>query len=279
MTKTVFIDFDGTLADHGQVPAAHIEAIQEIRANGHRVLLCTGRPKSLVPKLLRDSLFDGLVCAAGGYVEINGHVLIDTRFPADVASRTVALLTEHHTTFILEAPEAVYCLPDAADRVREAFSGKVWSTDPDDESYELKSAVHTADDLSGCSFGKAVVVESSGPTVGELAELIGPAVSAIQISVQGMSGGAGEIYLRGIDKSAGMARVAEYLGTPRSEIVAIGDGYNDVEMVAYAGIGVVVEGAPKALLDHAQFIIPGPAEHGLVDAFDRLGLSSAPVVH
>ena len=33
------------------------------------------------------------------------------------------------------------------------------------------------------------------------------------------------------------------------------------------------------LLDHAQFIIPGPAEHGLVDAFDRLGLSSAPVVH
>mgnify|MGYP003378638864 CR=1 FL=1 len=74
MGKTVFLDFDGTYAHNGVVPPAHVRAVGEAQRNGHRVLLCTGRPKALVAA---DDIavFDGLVAAAGGYVEVKGEVL------------------------------------------------------------------------------------------------------------------------------------------------------------------------------------------------------------
>lgn len=104
----MFIDFDGTFADRGQVPAGHVEAVRQARVNGHRILLCTGRPKAMVPHRLLDSVFDGLVAAAGGYVEIGGTILADTRFPTDLAAQVVTVLTSYDVTFILEAPQALY---------------------------------------------------------------------------------------------------------------------------------------------------------------------------
>src|SRR5690625_7746640 len=46
--RCVFIDFDGTFAHRGVAPLAHAEAVHRARANGHLVLLCTGRPASIV---------------------------------------------------------------------------------------------------------------------------------------------------------------------------------------------------------------------------------------
>ncbi|MHA6512844.1 HAD family hydrolase [Tessaracoccus sp. Z1128] len=118
MPKAVFIDFDGTYADRGQVPPGHVEAVRQARANGHRVLLCTGRPKSMVPARILDSVFDGLVGAAGGYVEIGSTVLSDIRFPESLASEVVRVLTSYDVTFILEAPQALYGPVGIRERLR-----------------------------------------------------------------------------------------------------------------------------------------------------------------
>lgn len=272
MSKTVFLDFDGTLADHGRVPAAHIDAIQRARGNGHHVLLCTGRPKSLVPRLLRDSIFDGLVCAAGGYIEVDDQVLCDIRFPADVAERTVDVLDENDVTYVLEAPEAVFGPAGMHGRIRKLLNGTVWSTNPRDESSDLLSALHTMSDMADPSFGKAVVLESPTATVDELAAEIGDPVAPITISVQDITGNAGELYLRNVNKSSGIALVAEHYGISLPDIIAIGDGHNDIDMVGYAGIGVAIQGAPAELLARAQLTIPGPEYNGLVEGFTRLGL-------
>lgn len=40
----LFLDFDGTLADHGIVPKAHVDALARVRDAGHLAFLCTGRP-------------------------------------------------------------------------------------------------------------------------------------------------------------------------------------------------------------------------------------------
>lgn len=273
MSRTVFIDFDGTLADHGRVPAAHLDAVGEARARGNQVLLCTGRPKSLVPHYLQESVFDGLVLGAGSYVEIDGQVLLDTRFPDEIASRTVSLFDEHQVIYILEAPQAVFCRTGSAEHIRTFFDGKLWSIDPDDQLSELVAALQPADDLHGYSFGKAIALDSPELSVEELATAIGSEVGVIPSSVPDVASSTGEFYLQGIDKTVGIAVAAKYFGiSSTSEIIAIGDSLNDVEMVAQAGVGVVVEGAPEELLRHAAFTIPGPLQHGLVEGFSRLGL-------
>jgi hydroxymethylpyrimidine pyrophosphatase-like HAD family hydrolase len=75
-----------------------------------------------------------------------------------------------------------------------------------------------------------------------------------------------------VDKATGIAVVEARLGLRRSDIVAIGDGINDIEMLSYAGIGVAVEEAPSEVRAVADRIISGPGEEGLVAGFVDLGL-------
>lgn len=272
MNKTVFIDFDGTFADRGQIPPGHVEAVRAARAAGHRVFLCTGRPKVMVPRRFREAVFDGLVCAGGGYVEIDGQVLADVRFPAALAARTASLLAGHDATFLLEAPDALFSTPGAAERIREIFTGVMWPADSETGPGELLRALRTPDDLSSCSFGKVSVLDSP-VTVNQLAEEIGPEIGPLPNSVTGIGGHGGELYQLGVDKSAGIRIVEAQLGLRRSDIIAIGDGQNDIEMLAYAGLGVAVEGAPAEVRRVAQVLIPGPDAAGLVRGFAELGLT------
>ena len=52
-----------------------------------------------------------------------------------------------------------------------------------------------------------------------------------------------EIMAQGIDKAASINRLVEYLGIKQEEVMAFGDGYNDLSMIEYAGLGVAMENA------------------------------------
>lgn len=274
MSKAVFIDFDGTLADRGQVPAVHVEAVRRARDNGHLILLCTGRPRAMITGELA-ALFDGFVGAGGGYVELGGTVLADVRFPSELAARVASVLTTHDVTFILEAPEAVYGPPGVKARMRAIFSDSSWSTDGEGGVGDILDAIVECPSLAEVSFGKVAIFHSVTP-VPELAEAIGPEVGALPNSVTGLSGHAGEIYLRAVTKADGMEVVASHLGIPTSDLIGIGDGYNDLEMLARAGTAVVVENSPEDVLATADLVIPGPDQGGIAAAFVSLGLIAGP---
>ena len=54
--KIIFADIDGTLFDHetGKIPASACEALRQARENGHRIFLCTGRPRPDITGDLRQ---------------------------------------------------------------------------------------------------------------------------------------------------------------------------------------------------------------------------------
>ncbi len=269
--KTVFIDFDGTFADFGRIPPAHLDAVRAAQAAGHRVFLCTGRPWVMVPASVREGFFDGLVCAAGGYVRIDDQVLTDVRFPPEVAARTAAILAELDATFVLESPEVLFSTPGAAERIAVTFAAFHRGGGSEDRLVDLSTVLRTSDDLSTCSFSKAAAYHCPVP-VTEVAARIGPQVGALPDSLTGRSGHSGEIYQIGVDKAAGIRVVQAHLGLRREDVIAIGDGLNDLEMLEYAGIGVAIEGSPDVLRSVAQLIVPGPREAGIVQAFAELGL-------
>lgn len=272
MPKTVFIDFDGTFADRGQVPEAHLAAVREARSNAHRVLLCTGRPKSMVPVRLLDSVFDGLVAAAGGYVEIDGTILADTRFPEDLAAHAVSVLMSYDAAFILEAPEAVYGPVGIRERMDELLNQAFGSAGSQDGVSDILAPLRATSHLSSQSFGKVSVFSSPIP-VADLAQMIGPRVGALPNSVTGLGGYGGEIHLRGVNKAVGIELVASRLGIARDEIIGVGDGYNDFEMLSLAGTAVVVEGAPAEVLALADLVVAPPERAGLARGFQELGLT------
>ncbi len=72
-----------------------------------------------------------------------------------------------------------------------------------------------------------------------------------------------ELGHTGVSKATGVAFVADRLGVDRAQIVAFGDGENDVEMIEWAGYGVSVELGHERLRAHADWICPGPEEDGV----------------
>ena len=270
--RCVFIDFDGTFADHGIAPGAHGEAVRRARENGHVVLLCTGRPASIVAPEVA-ALFDGVVTSAGAHVRVGEEVLRDDRFPEDLARRTTELLLEARAVFALEAPEAMYCTPGLAESIREHVraaeapaSGSI-GRGPQD----ILDAVRTPDDLPERSFAKVSVWESPVP-VEQVAAQLGAAIGALPNSISADGLHSGELHLAAIDKADGVRQVAAHLGFGIEATVGIGDGMNDVGMLRATGTAVGIEGAAPAVLEAATFVVPGPSGHGIVAAFERLGM-------
>ena len=79
-----------------------------------------------------------------------------------------------------------------------------------------------------------------------------------------------EVVPTGADKGSALAYIADKLGVPRSEVVAFGDGANDITMVEWAGTGVAVgPHAHSEVLAVADQHIDSPEEGGAADWIKR----------
>ena len=78
-----------------------------------------------------------------------------------------------------------------------------------------------------------------------------------------------EIAPEGVDKGRSLARLAEHLGLSRDEVMAFGDGQNDVTMIEAAGTGVAVANACPEALAVADRIAPPNTEDGVAQVIEE----------
>ena len=79
-----------------------------------------------------------------------------------------------------------------------------------------------------------------------------------------------EILHPGGGKHNALAWLSRHLGVARSETVAFGNSYDDVPMLAWAGLGVAVSGAPPDLLAVADRVAPPMEEDGAASVLENL---------
>lgn len=265
--RLVFVDIDGTYAHHGTVPAAHEDAVVAARAAGHRVLLCTGRSAGMLPRGILDVGFDGIVASAGCYVEVGGTVLLDRRIPADLAARVLTALDDSGAAYVLETPDGVYAHPGVAERLRALLT----APGGPEGTVDFLEMVEERVDLSQTSFAKATYLAASWPSAAVL-EAVGAGVGYVPTSLAHADDHSGELHLLDVHKAVGIRAVVEHLGAHDEEIVAMGDGINDLEMLELADTAVAVAGSHRRVLDVADLVAAPPLEAGLAAVFAELGL-------
>lgn len=81
-----------------------------------------------------------------------------------------------------------------------------------------------------------------------------------------------EITDRQATKGQTLQWFAEREGIKREEIIAFGDGHNDLDMISYAGLGIAVANARPALLEVADYITTSNNEDGVAAALERFVL-------
>lgn len=71
-------------------------------------------------------------------------------------------------------------------------------------------------------------------------------------------------------KGAALKRLAQIMDIPPQHIAAFGNGDNDADMLAFAGIGVAVKNASEKCLAAADYICPTNDEHGVAITIEKL---------
>jgi hypothetical protein len=84
-------------------------------------------------------------------------------------------------------------------------------------------------------------------------------------------------FLEFVDKKASkaiaMERLGEHFGIKRSEMIAVGDGYNDLSMIEYAGLGVAMGNSKDAIKQKADFVTLSNDEDGVAYVINRFILN------
>lgn len=253
--QVVALDIDGTLVDHeGVLPNEVRRSIRRVTAAGVPVVLTTGRSWHAT-----RPVFEQLGLPAGPAVASNGAVTVDfppfavrqvvTFNPADVIEK---VLREHPTAAI------------AAEVVGQGY--RVTRQFPDGDLTGHIEEV-SVDDLAGSDVTRIVVrdPESSDVEFIELAQRLG--LHGVSYSV-GWSAWL-DIAPAGVNKATALAEVVAELGYTASDVLAIGDGRNDVEMLAWAGRGVAIGDACAEVQAAADHVTGTFAERGTATELDR----------
>ena len=235
----VALDIDGTLVDHeGVLPTQVRRAVRRVTSAGVPVVLTTGRSWHATRPVFEElGLPEGPAIASNGAVVVQFPPFeitqVSTFDPAEVVAK---VLREHPSAAL--AAEVV----GTGYRVTRHF--------PDgDLSGEIE--VVSVDELAGTDVTRIVVrdPESSDGEFIALAERLG--LHGVSYSV-GWSAWL-DIAPAGVNKASALAQVVADLGFQAEDVLAIGDGRNDIEMLTWAGRGVAVGDAcaeVKLVADH-----------------------------
>ena len=77
-----------------------------------------------------------------------------------------------------------------------------------------------------------------------------------------------DFTLAGVNKATGVSQIGQTLGIDPSNMVAIGDSYNDLPMIVSCGIGIAMGDAPEEIMTAADFVAPLVEDDGLAVAID-----------
>jgi len=273
--QAVFLDVDGTLIDdYGHVPDSAARAVREARTRGHLVLLCTGRSMVELTHHVLDVGFDGYVLASGAYVQVGTDVLRHERLSPEAVRHVADYFETHGGGCYFQAHDGVYATPESRDHLKRVVTGIV-AGDPafDERDHGLLRYVDTIivdADPYVAAITKAIYFDAVAPIEQLRAEFTDFEIVPSSVSVFGTN--AGEMMIPGVHKASGMDVVLAHLGIDRADTIAIGDSYNDVEMLEHAGVGIAMGDAPQFVKDVADEVTASTSEDGIHDAFVRHGL-------
>ncbi len=262
--KIVVLDLDGTLTNSKkELSERNRLALIKLQQNGEKVVLASGRPTyGIVPlaKELELEKFGGYILSYNGGVIIDcctGKELYSNVLPSELIAPLYEASKECDTTIL--SYDAEYIVTENGE---DKFVGI--------EAHLNKMKVKEVDDF--LNYFSTPLPKCLA--VGDPARVV-----ELEAGLKSRFDGVMNIYRSepfflelvplGIDKAQSLSVLLEKIGGEREDMIAFGDGFNDLSMIQYAGVGVAMANAQDEVKRHADVIALSNDEDGVADYIER----------
>lgn len=259
MIKAIFFDIDGTLLSFKThaVPQSTIDAINEVKQKGIKVILATGRLLKQV-KNLGNLEFDGFITVNGSYCVTNEGQVIGKR-----------LIPRHELESLLAYQENVIQFPIAFMTQEGSYLNYV-----DDERVKLisdlvKVAIPPVKDLKTMINDEVLQLNLyvDKPTEDKIMQ-----EALISCEASRWHPLFADVNVKGVNKSVGINEFLQYYNIEKSETMAFGDGGNDIQMLEYVNVGIAMGNAGDDVKAVADYITDSVDDNGVANALRHFGL-------
>lgn len=269
--KLLALDIDGTLVTtEKNIPAGNKTAIRRFMKNGGIVTIASGRPISGVTRYAEEL---GLNVGGGYVITYNGSRIFD--------ARTGELLYEKN----LSAEQSARII-DVAEKYNvpiTTYKGDTAVTDnADDKYFYLEVNLNNLGLQRVPSLRKEVTYPVPKYLITGEPDYITETEKLFKNELSGVSVFRSEPFFLEItplmvDKGTALMWLADSLGIRREQVMACGDGYNDITMISEAGIGVAMENAQEPAKNAADFVTLSNDDNGVAAAIKKFAFNYSSV--
>lgn len=259
--KLAAIDLDETLLgrDH-RISERNARAVHAMVQQGVVCVIASGRMHEATTTFAEELGLTGPIISYNGAMVkevVSGGVWHHVRVDSDPAADVIDYCAEHghHLNFYLD------------DHLYVADRGE-WAQLYLRQTGSPMEALGTLRELRGSMPTKMILIDSLETTdrlLGYFRDRFGEQLYITKTNPEYL-----EFMNPAASKGAALALVAERLGIDREEVVAFGDGHNDVPMICWAGLGVAMGTGKEEARAVADFIAPAFDEDGFGLAVERL---------
>ena len=254
--KYIFVDFDGTIIDHGtnSIPESTKEAIRLLQENGHEIILNTGRGPSLFYGVEKELNIGSYIASNGRYVVHDDEVIYHKAIEKEVVNSLVELAYKSKIDIAFSSAND-YVINSKFDSLSNNFSDTFHLKYP-----EVKHNYHLNNDIY------QINLFYNKSDYKKFEELF-PTLHFNFSNSYGL-----DVNEKGGLKELGIKVFEDKLGMSVEDTIAIGDGHNDISMVQYANIGIAMGNAVKELKEAADIITDDVDKDGFYNVFKKLKL-------
>ena len=267
--KLIALDIDGTLINSKmEVLPSSVEVLNRAAQQGINIVLSTGRPEPECDEMLKAlpciDYING--CTGARVVEVKtGRVIAGTYMSTKEAKQLYRLLRDLDLMVCVLDPDlAVY---HAEAKVLE----RLFAEAPPHVVAHFKKYYVAVDDMEAYLDGRDQIIKIYMPCFTQQAleeskcRLAGEPYVVLQCGPCDV-----EICPADTDKGTGLAMLAQALGFTADEVMAIGDSENDLGMLRYAGLPVVMGNGSDAAKALAKYITDDNDHDGVAKAVNMV---------
>ncbi len=265
MQKIVFFDIDGTLVGPSDtITPSALRTIQALHKRGVKTAIATGR-SGLEMDWFKENhpveLFDILIYGNGTQIEMDGKMISKQYINPKEVADIIQVARRHDIVYGVLDDKTIRISaqnhPLLDSFMDGAFAGMAELHDPD---YHLTHNIYSGFLLTDM----------------RQAPLFDPVINQCEV-VQGIKVGGGvgnhlDFWRKDVTKATAIHQVVELLGSSMEYVYAVGDGFNDIQMLEEAGVGIAMGNAHPDVQKYADFVTRPYYQDGIEYAMQHFGL-------